>query len=381
MSHAKLSPSGAPAWARCPGKPAAEAPYPDETSAFALEGTCAHALAEKCLIEGISAKSELGKTYRFDEGNWVVDEDMAHYVQTYVDEVMAINQTSSFWQVEVRVPIDHITGEPGAKGTTDFAALEFADGLAILRVHDLKYGKGVKVEAYQNYQALMYALGTFREFEHLLDGVEHCVVEIYIHQPRLSHLPDWSLSLDELKEWGEFLTNAAKKASAPGAPRIPGEKQCRFCKHKHVCPELLALVEENTANTVESKPESLARVLPNLKMIRDWCASVEAKSIEMLETGHEIPGWKLVEGRRTRRWSADESTVVAALEKAGIGIDDLYEKKLISVATACKKLGKSKEKDVESIVEWGSGKPTIASEDDRRPAINPAESLGFSNLT
>ena len=44
--HAKLSASGAKKWLACPGSILMEAKVPDRVSAYAAEGTNAHALGE-----------------------------------------------------------------------------------------------------------------------------------------------------------------------------------------------------------------------------------------------------------------------------------------------------------------------------------------------
>ena len=51
-AHAKLSPSAASRWINCPGSVALCATLPKPPSTFyADEGTSAHALAEKCILE------------------------------------------------------------------------------------------------------------------------------------------------------------------------------------------------------------------------------------------------------------------------------------------------------------------------------------------
>jgi hypothetical protein len=62
------------------------------------------------------------------------------------------------------VPIDHITGEYGATGTADAVlVIEWPDNTSWIDVWDLKYGCGVEVEAENNEQGMMYALGAIEK--------------------------------------------------------------------------------------------------------------------------------------------------------------------------------------------------------------------------
>ena len=382
MAHARLSPSGAHAWSRCPGKPAAEVGYPDETNPYAVEGTAAHAVAEYCLRHEIDAEQCIGREFDLGlDGTWMVDAEMARHVQTYLDNVRRLADGLPLQFVEVRVPIDHITGEEAAFGTADFIAASDE----VIQVHDLKYGKGVRVEAFENEQALMYASGAVRYLEHLCDFTDDTVVEIYIHQPRLDHLPEWRLPLRELVWWERHLAQAAERCNAPDAPRIPGEVQCKFCKAKADCPALFAEVNAVVAQELPDLSAEdhsvLVQALSKLKMIRDWCAAVEARAIHLLEQGVELAGWKLVEGRSVRKWNADDDEVAKALKKCGLKTADIFEKKIISVAQAEKKLPKVVwERLQPTLVTKTEGKPTLAPESDKRPALNSAAALGLPEL-
>ena len=53
--HAKLSPSSSDRWLACPASIVRAPETEDEGSEYAQEGTAAHALAEHCLKNGISA--------------------------------------------------------------------------------------------------------------------------------------------------------------------------------------------------------------------------------------------------------------------------------------------------------------------------------------
>jgi len=372
-AHAKLSASGAHRWMNCPGSVAAEANLPDRSSIFADEGTLAHAICEHALINNMPVDAAaldtppefLGLNLPAD----VVDQAFLDACQMYVDYVNSLPGSQRMYEVRV----DFSLWVPEGFGTSDVVIL---DGNTI-RIVDLKFGKGVKVDADNNPQPLLYALGTLNDFGWLSD-IEH--IEMHIVQPRLDHISVCTVSKGDLIKFGERADQAARKALEDNAPRVPGEKQCRFCKAKTNCGALYqatadALMSDfddldpPPANTLSN--DQLRKVLERKDLIVAWLSAVETHVTERIVNGEDFPGFKIVEGRSLRQWNDDENLTVRLERLLG---QMAYVKKLVSPAQAEKVLGKSKKHLVADYIVKPRGKPKLAPSSDPRPPITASMS-------
>lgn len=364
LKHAKLSASGAHRWMECPGSVAAEADLPETSSVFAEEGTAAHELGEITLKGSGDCSLWVGKT--LPESRWEVTAEMADYVQIYVDYVKGLGGTTL---VERRV--DFSEWVPEGFGTSD----------AICIVHetiyccDLKYGKGVMVHADNNYQAMLYALGVYSDYSHITNIKR--VVPVII-QPRLDHISVGEpVDVADLLKFGEFARAKAEEALSDKAKRVAGEKQCQFCKAKATCQELKNVTEKTILTSFdqidEAPPvnrlnnEQLRIALDNKKLIISWLDAVESLVNEKLVSGETFEGYKLVEGRSLREWADEIEAFNVLTELLG---EEAYVKKMLSVTQAEKVLGKAKVGAIEGLINKPKGRPTLAPESDKRPAMN-----------
>ncbi len=363
-AHAKLSASGSARWLNCTGSVKAEQSFKDGSSPAAEYGTCAHELADIVLSTGKDIDSFLGQTLS-DAPSVKVDQEMIDNVQGYVNYVQSFGGEQFY---EVRLDYSHLV--PNGFGTSD--AVVIVDN--VLHVIDLKMGKGVVVDAENNTQGMLYALGAVEEYGYLYDFDK---VVIHIYQPRVSNFSTWELSILDLTLFGEYVTKQAIEALSDDAPRTPGDKQCQWCKAKATCPALLKHAEKTISADFDNlddlpdvdslTPDKLSVILSNKKLIESWLKAVEDHISHTLLDGEEFPGFKLVAGRSLRRWAnedeAQEQLITLLDEQA-------FEKKLLTVAKAEKALGAKRKKKIENLIIKPEGKPTLAPESDKRPSIN-----------
>jgi len=389
-THAKLSPSGADRWMVCPGSVALEDGIYDEGSEYAQEGTAAHEMAQLVLESGTAdADKYIGKRA---ENGVEMTEDMANNIMIYVNNIRDYAKGNEL-MIEQRLSIAHLTGEDDAKGTSD-AVILTADEL---QVHDLKYGRGLQVNAEKNKQLMIYALGALREFELVGDFKR---VRLVIHQPRLQHLSEWDCSVAELLAFAEEVEKGAQRCEAAVTfykthnelhekYLNPGEKQCRFCKAKADCPSLRShvlstvtdsfvdldkpiapIVEERLTATYNN--DILANLLGSLDLIEDWCKSIRSKADGELRAGHDVPGYKLVQGRKGARAWTSEDEVEAIMKSMRLKVDQMYNFKLISPTQTAELLKKDKPKcwkRVEAFITQSEGGLSVAPLSDKRQAV------------
>src|SRR5439155_803963 len=112
-----------------------------------------------------------------------------------------------------------------------------------LEVHDFKYGQGRLVEAVENEQLQMYALGAMELIE-TLTPVQVTGVMLFIHQPRRDHLSVWSMTRAQLEAFGERVKTVASDALTGRGVLAPSETACLWCPAKAICPALQQRVYE-----------------------------------------------------------------------------------------------------------------------------------------
>lgn len=386
--HSELGASQASRWIPCPGSVALIATLPPGIdgggSWYAQEGTAAHELARKCLMDKPGELLDPASFVGTEIEGFDVDFEMVEAVRVYLDYCWSIvNEGPVMYWVEKRFSLEQLNPPAPMYGTADFSG--YNEDTCILKVVDLKYGKGVRVEVQGNPQTRYYGIGSILSIQKQLGRAEIKGVELTIVQPRAYH-PDGFIRTEvmdyqDLLFYSRDLLDHAHKTMNPNAPRVAGD-HCRWCNAAAICPEKKELATEVARSefaVVEAinppLPESLSieevsYILTQLPALEEWIGQLRSYAYDMLKTGENVPGFKLVAKRANRKWK-DETTVKEWADMIGINLDDLYEKKFLSPNKTEIKFGK---KNVpEELWHQPSTGSTLAAEVDTRPGINAAD--------
>lgn len=373
--HALVSPSGAKKWLKCPGSVWMEKQIEEKPSPYADEGTTAHALGE--LKINLALKRITKAAYNKKRKELEIDESMDQYTDGYRDYVMESYGDFLREDPDAEIYIEHkldlSTFIPEGFGTADVVIV----GLERLEIIDLKYGQGVKVEAVDNPQLAIYALGALAEFDYLYD-IRNVTMTIY--QPRLDNISSYTLYADDLWVWGLNVQEKAKKAYE-GAEIYECGTHCDdgFCKARPFCKAYndakleIARYEFKHPNLLDET--EISAILDQADSIAKWVTLVKDYALDQaVNHGTKYPGYKIVEGRSNRTWAETEEVIGNELVEMGFDLDDVRPRKLINITAAEKLTGKKEFKEkLEKFTVKPQGKPTLVPESDKRPKLNSAE--------
>lgn len=213
-------------------------------------------------------------------------------------------------------------------GKADYIAIH--DNKALIL--DYKTGRADVEEAKGNLQLRALAVLLW-----LNDGMIDSVT-VGIIQPFAS--PQLSLceySTEELGKANVELHDILAKANHSEAPRIPGEKQCKYCKAKAVCPQAIGLTlgvakdgsammekptQEQVAAVVAAMPaDNLANLLDRCRVAEMVIEAAKDNAKSRIQAGEDIPGYRLKDGS-TRTTITNPAKVFDRFNQQGGSVSD-----------------------------------------------------------
>lgn len=361
--HSVLGASAADRWMNCTPSAQLTAGMEDETTTFAAEGTAAHALCEWKVRKALKMRAGRRPTSDY----WT--DEMEEFTDDYSDFIMdLVGQAKLTCKDPVTLIEQHLDFScyvPDGFGTGDFLLVADKE----LNVVDFKYGRGVAVYADHNPQMMLYALGALNLFDCLYD-IEQVTMTIF--QPRLSSISTWTISAEELYKWAEEVLKPKAELAAKGEGEFISGSWCRFCKARNTCraraESFLELAKMEFQPPALLLDEEVAEVMEKADELSKWASDVMAYAqAEAIENGKHWNGYKLVEGRSTRRFINEKKVEEAA---KGAGYTDIYNKSLITLTAFEKLMGKDTFKEVlGSFVTKPAGKLTLVPVSDKRPEV------------
>lgn len=366
--HSILSPSGSHRWLNCTPSARLELEFEDTESEAAKEGTAAHALCEHKLKRALKRRSKRPVSdYDSDE----MEECTDAYVDFVMEQYEAAKQVCKDPIVLIEQHLDFSNYVTDGFGTGDCVIIS-DDKLHIV---DFKYGMGVLVEAEDNPQMKLYALGALELYDALYDIQE---VSMTIFQPRRENVSTWTISVEALRDWAENeLKPRAQMAYNGEGDYHPGE-WCTFCKAAVRCraraEEKLRLAQAEfrlPPLLTDAEIEEILILLPDLTK---WANEITAYATDAaVNHGKEWNGFKVVEGRSVRKYRDEEAVAQAATQA---GYEDIFRKSLITLTEMQKLMGKKNFEDIlGGLIYKPPGKPTLVPVTDKRPAMNVTNAI------
>lgn len=400
QKHSPIGASSAYRWFECPGSVALSEKCPKSLpSSYAIEGTKAHEYLADVLTNKKSL-SEIPEPF-YKPLKLAIDIVRSQLAEAGVGNKQLPAEQRGVCLVERTFDLSHIV--EGLYGTADIVIVDKRHRR--LTVIDYKHGAGIAVEAENNKQLLYYALGAFNSLKDN-SGVEH--IRIQIIQPRLGDTYEicktWDTDPFTLIDFALELKQKAEETKKQDAILKSGD-WCRFCNAQAICPELrkVAMLDaaEDFKNSalirlkdsknkvipksgkalkVPSTDEEFAKALDWIPQILAWTKAVKEYAYRRMMSGDKIPGFKLVEKRKTRKW-IDESEMIKFFQRHGLGDDEIFHKKIKSPAQMEKILNNIEARQIQGFILAESSGYALVAESDKRAAAVIDGSLDFSKLS
>ena len=342
-AHAVLSASASKRWLTCTPSARLEAtlPEPPKRSGdfdYSQEGTMAHTLAEVKLRHHFNeiGIDEYDREYEIIKNTPYFNEEFERHVDDYVLYVRSQIGEGDRAYFEQRVDFSDFV--PDGFGTADVIILSKHS----IRVIDLKFGRGVQVEAKDNSQLRLYALGAYSKFKEEYPDLKE--VQYTIYQPRTENISTDGTTVTRLLDWANyFVKPKAKRAWAGTGEFIPGD-HCQFCRAKATCRARSDFVTE-LAKLDFREPalltdEELEMALTRASQLKTYVSDLESYFTERaIKDGVAPKGYKLVT-TKTHRRITDQALAAQVLIENNFKEDEIWEPRSLRSIAQLEKLAK-----------------------------------------
>ena len=315
----KPSASGMQRIALCPGSWLAERAYPEESSEAAEAGTRLHKHMELGTLPEDAEEAEAVEWCRTQERLL-----LEKYVSGIGCPSSPEERTSSGYAEapglrssgpSVLREVRWWAADGSFSGQGDVAYVH--EGCAL--IVDYKFGHVPVPAAASNMQLAALAKLAFDNLA--------CVNVVFcaILQPFASRQEPRAVryQLADMPQLRRYFGNLLAEAARPGARRVPGEEQCRYCRARAACPACNTLVARETQVDVATawsdwSAEKKAEAVRLAGLAKKWAEAVERKAKNDLKNGLDIPGCSLAAGKRSFKVNDAQGAFAVLARELGI---------------------------------------------------------------
>lgn len=348
---------------------------PSQPSIYAATGTIAHELIDEASLDGftLSRAELLGTTRDCDGVEVTIDDEMLDAVEVMLEYARG-RVKGRLFKSEMRVyPKLPITPPVDVFGSLDLMVISPSERL--FEIIDYKHGAGVPVKVQGNAQLLYYAAGAYAALRKSAPKLKIDQIILTVVQPRVpgqAAIKTWTITLLDLELWvADVLVPGIEACLDPNAAFFPGE-HCRFCPGTSSCPALLSKAQAAAKGEFDSYMErepqrmSVADQLELADIVEIWIDKLRESAKNDIDRGANIPGWRLVPTRPTRKWT-DEFAVEGLLKTWGVLGKETHTTEILSPAQMekliTKKLGAGKWDTLSQLVKAHSSGTKLAKSD------------------
>lgn len=364
--HALLSASASHRWLNCPPSAKLCALEENTSSSYAQQGTDAHELCQY-KVERALGRDVKDPTENLEYFDKEMDDCSDSYCAYVMEQLAVAKGLCKDPEILIEQRLDFSKWVPEGFGTGDCVIVADSE----IHVCDFKYGQGTLVSSEYNPQMMCYALGALELFDGIYDIQ---TIKMSIFQPRRSNESTFVISKEELLKWANEVLAPTAKLAFNGEGEFNAGDHCQFCKVKATCrkraEENLKLAQYDFEPPINLSDTEVAAILTKVDELVSWANDVKDYALQQALSGIEYVGFKVVEGRATRKYT-DEDAVACVVADNGY---DPYEKKLLGITAMTSLLGKKKfEELLGGLIAKPPGKPTLVPDTDKRPALNTAK--------
>lgn len=279
-----------------------------------------------------------------------IDSQMAQASVDFTTNIMKyLNQNGLMRKMVVAEKLDTPMLGEGKYGVPD--VLVYDDKNAELFIAVAKYGHR-SVEAFENYQLIIYALSYLDSIG--IDGIadQHVKVRLRVYQPR-SHHPDgacheWLTMASDLRGYRNHINHAVAASMGNDAKCVPGS-WCygNRCSAAAGCTSLQSSVYnhidfvDTLTPTVMNETDAAAEYLILVdaeERIKTRRKALEQQCLHMVQNGQNVPGLAASQGYGRERWCKGVKTDEIIMMGDLMGVD-LRKPAELETPAQCRKLG------------------------------------------